>query len=164
MPGQVVICGSMSNYGDMKRCCEELRALGVPCVVPEPDDEGLAMGLVERTRLKRELSRRYLEFIKNDSTFAVLVVNTPKRGVPAYIGANSFAEIAVAFSVDKRIYLYDEVFEQYGDELLAWGAVPLGADLRRLIDDYRHANGEVYEDSTRVGPIEESLNFAAQCY
>jgi len=48
-----------------------------------------------------------------------------KKGICNYIGANSFAEIALAFYLGKKIFLLNDVYSLYEDELSAWGAVPL---------------------------------------
>ena len=67
-----------------------------------------------------------------DGADAVLVVNPPKQGVGHYIGANAFAEIAIAFYFGKKIFLLYDQFPPYADELSAWGVVPLRGDLGLL--------------------------------
>lgn len=136
MQRRIVICGSMANYSDIRQCYDRLRGDHISCLVPEPDDENLLRHREKYLEFKRQISWNYLNEITKQETFGILVVNTPKKGIPHYIGANAFAEIAVAFSSDKRIYLYDGIYETYSDELLAWGAVALGMNLSRLIQDF----------------------------
>jgi hypothetical protein len=69
-------------------------------------------------------------------TFAVLAINADKHGIRDYIGPNTFAEVAVAFSQGKRIYLLQDVPQNLEDELRAWGVVPLRGDLGRLVGDF----------------------------
>ncbi|HUV04339.1 MAG TPA: hypothetical protein VMX94_04455 [Armatimonadota bacterium] len=138
MPRRIVLCGSMSNYGDMLSCLQYLQARGIPCIGPQPDEDASTAQMSDSQFLdfKRRISRAYLIEIRRAATFGILVVNTPKRGIPNYIGANAFAEVAVAFNAKKRIYLFDGFYDLYSDELQAWRATPLHRDLSLLVQHY----------------------------
>ena len=62
----------------------------------------------------------------------MLVVNSDKKGVKNYIGANTFAEIAIAFYFEKKLYLLNDIYGPYSDELLAWNVIPLKGNLNLL--------------------------------
>ena len=141
MPSQVVICGSMSHYDDMLKCWTELRAAGIPCIMPEPDEADVLNVRDKFLEFKREIARQYLSEIAKADTFAILVVNKPKRGICHYIGANSFAEIAVAFYARKQIYLLEGIYENFEEELSAWQACALQGNLNQLISEYQQTQG-----------------------
>ena len=70
--------------------------------------------------------------IVDDATDAVLIINEDKEGKSNYIGPNSFAEIAMAFFNNKKIFLLNDIYEPYMDELSAWGVVCLNGDLGKI--------------------------------
>lgn len=135
---RIVLCGSMSSFGEMTEIAEELSEFGIPTVLP--DTEGPEIGLLsyeEFLRWKLNASKRHLRRIRdNGKTFGILVVNQDKNDIKGYIGANTFAEIAVAFSHYINIYLLYDAPSLYREELEAWNAMCLGGNLSRLLSDY----------------------------
>jgi hypothetical protein len=73
-------------------------------------------------RVKRRENRKHFEKIKLSD--AILVLNYPTRKSPNYIGGSTFGEIAVAFSMGKRIFLANPIPRDsiFKEELQAWGA------------------------------------------
>ena len=55
-----------------------------------------------------------------------------QKGQKNYIGANTFAEIAVAFYFGKKIFLLNDIYEPFIDELTAWEAYPLKNDMEKI--------------------------------
>lgn len=51
-----------------------------------------------------------------------------------YIGPNTFAEIGVAFSDDRGVFLLQGMPETYSEELSAWGVKYLNGNLRPLLN------------------------------
>lgn len=72
----------------------------------------------------------------NEKTFGILVMNIDKHGIPNYIGPNTFAEIAVAITHYKKVYLFQGIPAFYRDELVAWNVIGLNGDIDRIIKDY----------------------------
>jgi hypothetical protein len=140
MPGTerwIVICGSMSQHDRMREQKDSLEETGIEAVLPPPDEHGFgSLAREEYEAVKRRVALAHFSKIMDRRTFAVLIVNADKHGVRNYIGPNTFAEAAVAFSQGKRIYLLQDVPETLADELRAWGAVPLYGKLDRLMNDY----------------------------
>jgi len=135
---RIVLCGSMSAYGDMQRIERELVSRGVRTVLPEADEhirEALSEEAFEQ--FKREVSFAHLRRIRNPATYAVLAVNVDRHGIADYIGPNTFAEIAVAFAQRKRIFLLQDAPAVYSDELSAWGAVCLNGAWHPLIQAFQ---------------------------
>jgi len=66
---------------------------------------------------------------------AVVVVNLEKKGIPSYIGGNTFLEMGFAHVLDKKIYLYNDIPDlSYTDEIQAMQPVALKGDLSKIID------------------------------
>ena len=72
-------------------------------------------------RVKRRENRKHFRKIRKSD--GILVLNYPVRGVPNYIGGSTFAEIAVAFSMGKKIFLANPMPDRspFKEELQAWG-------------------------------------------
>lgn len=60
-------------------------------------------------KVKPIYMREHFEKIKKSD--AILVVNKAKRGIENYIGGNTFAEIMVAFFLNKKIFLLNPIPE-----------------------------------------------------
>ena len=126
----LLVCGSMTFFDKMKRVQEELREYGIDAVIPE-DESDLPdnMSSEEFTVFKRKVSQNYLKKIRDKGTQAVLLLNEEKKGVKNYIGANTLAEAVMAFTWNRKIFLYNDVYLPLADELLAWEAMPIHRDL-----------------------------------
>lgn len=135
---KIVLSGSMKLINRMEEYGELLRNTGLEVVLPKEDDwgriqaEGVSANI---NAYKKFVSKRHFDAIADPRTDAVLVVNEPKNGIENYIGANTFAEIAIAFFFQKKIYLLHDYYEPFLDELKAWEAVTLGGDIGRLLKD-----------------------------
>ncbi len=140
---RIVICGSMSQYDIMMYCREKLVKCGIPTIIP--DNERKLIEQLSREKfleIKSDKSRVWLEEVESSKTYGILVVNESKSGLDNYIGANTFAEIAIAFNAYKRIFLLHGLYTPYEDELLAWKAVPLLGHLEGLISAYWKTEAE----------------------
>ncbi len=120
---RIALCGSMKTKDDLIKAGEELERRGIRVLLPieclynEP---------------KIIASRAHFTRIIDEDTEAILVVNSPKNNIPNYIGANTFAEIAFAFYYHKKIYLLNDIYEPYKEELEGWGAISLHNNLNNL--------------------------------
>ena len=77
-----------------------------------------------------------------------MVYNGTKKGQANYIGANTLVEIAMAFTWNRKIYLYNDIYEPLADELLAWGCICLKGNIGKIIYDMDQDNirlGEKYK-------------------
>lgn len=138
MPSRIVICGSMSTYGQMRIIQGKLRDAYIKSIVPNADDDKILTITKEQFEVyKRQISFRYLRKIRSPKTWAVLIVNPNKYEITNYIGPNTFAEIAIAFAQRKKIFILNDIPYVYEDELVSWRVIPLHGSLSRLITDYR---------------------------
>ncbi|HEY3782162.1 MAG TPA: hypothetical protein VGL56_13850 [Fimbriimonadaceae bacterium] len=130
----------MSAYANMVTLSRLLLREGVHCILPASEDSiHASLSQSEYQEFKRRVSFSYLTKIRDPRTFALLAVNMDKHGIDDYIGANTFAEIAVAFAQRKRVYLLQDIPEGYEDELVAWKVVALNGHLDGLVRDYRNS-------------------------
>lgn len=132
-PPRVVLAGSMSVLHVMSQLADELREAGIETVVPEPDDDASLWTVEAVNRHKRAVSKAHMDCIRDDQTKAVLVANLDRHDVDSYIGPNTFAEIAVAFADDRKVFLLQGMPVMYEDELLAWGVECLHGDVSRVV-------------------------------
>lgn len=109
-----------------------LEAAGLDVITPVPDTTDEPRSPEVSIAVKREASRRHMNYIRRDGTVAILVVNVDRPGENNYVGPNAFAEIGVAFSDDRRVFLLQGMPKFYADELEAWGVECLNGDLPRI--------------------------------
>jgi len=135
---RIVICGSMQFYTEMRECQNRLIKKGIDAIVPK-DEDNIPENISEEEfrQFKKRVSSAYLKKIRMKETGAVLVFNAPKRGIENYIGANTFVELAMAFSWNRKIYLLHDYYEPYLDELKAWDVVCLHGNLINLINEWK---------------------------
>ena len=81
---------------------------------------------------KNIASRAHFDRICNPDNEIILIVNETKNGIYNYIGPNSFAEIAFGFYFCKRVYLLNDIYEPYEDELVGWKVIPLKGNLKLI--------------------------------
>ena len=81
---------------------------------------------------KKDASLLHFSEIEKDDVDALLIVNENKNGQNNYIGANGFAELAFGFYKGKAIFLLNDIYEPYSEELVAWEVIPLQGDLSQI--------------------------------
>ena len=141
-PGSIVICGSMSSFDEMLHYKELLGQNYIPSIVPHNEKVLIErLSAEEFSTFKRSVSAQHLRKIREKNVFGILVVNAPKNGISNYIGANTFAEIAMAFCWNRKIFILHDLYDFFRDELIAWQATILHGDLNQLFSIY---NGEGY--------------------
>ena len=138
---RIVICGSMMFYEEMLRCQEQLKALGITAIIPKEENEAVSL-YDDRLFLefKKKVSRTYLKKIRDKDTAGVLVYNAEKKGIANYIGANTLVELAMAFTWNRKIFLFNDIYSPLKDELQAWDCICLHRDLQRLKDEFLKDN------------------------
>ena len=120
---KIVLCGSKKFIPKIFEVSEKLQKMGFETVIPREF-------IYEMT--KKEASIRHFSEIEKEDVSALLIVNETKNGVHNYIGANSFAELAFGFYKRKTVYLLNDIYEPYSEELVAWEVIPLHGDLSKI--------------------------------
>lgn len=116
----IILCGSMKVKDKILEIAETLEKNGYNVLIPRECFEDLDKALA---------SRIHFDKICDSNNEIVLVVNATKNGIDNYIGPNSFAEIAFGFYFNKRVYLLNDIYEPYKDELEGWKVIPLKGNL-----------------------------------
>ena len=125
---KIVISGSVSLLDKMKNIANQLIDMGYIVIIPEEIDWD-SIPIENRSRYKKELSMQYFDEIAKEDTHGILVINDAKQGIANYIGASAFAEIAIAFYFSKKIFILNDIYDPYKDELSAWCVIPLNGKL-----------------------------------
>ncbi len=119
----IVLCGSMKVKNQIIEVSEELEKIGYNVLLPVECMQGLDKVIASRAHFNR---------IADPENDTIIVVNATKNGIENYIGPNSFAEIAFGFYFNKKVFLLNDVYEQYKDEIVGWNVIPLKGDLNNL--------------------------------
>lgn len=118
----IILCGSMKVKNKIFEVKEILESYDFNVLLPEECIKEID---------KKEASRAHFNrIISNDAD--ILIVNEEKNNIKNYIGPNSLCEIACAFYYNKKIYLLNDIYEPYKDELEAWDVIPLNGNLENL--------------------------------
>ncbi len=82
-------------------------------------------------KIESDLIRRYFNKIKEYD--AVLIVNTEKKGIPGYIGGNTFLEMGFAHVLNKPLFVLNPLPQlSYTSEIEAMKPVVINGDLERI--------------------------------
>lgn len=122
---KIVLCGSKKFIPKFFELENVLKEAGANVVVPREF-------IVDMP--KKDASLLHFSEIEKDDVDALLIVNENKNSQENYIGANGFAELAFGFYKGKKIYLLNDIYEPYEEELVAWEVIPLKGDLSKLIE------------------------------
>lgn len=119
----IVVCGSMKVKDDILKVSLVLQSRGYDVLLPEECLRGEA---------KKIASRAHFDRIVNPDNKVILIANVEKDGIDNFIGPNTLAEIAMAFYNNKRIYLLNDIYEPYRDELVGWGVICLKGNIDNI--------------------------------
>jgi len=119
----IVLCGSMGIKNKMLDIASNLKENGYNVLLPIECIEGKPKEIASRAHFNRIIDK------KNK---IILIINETKNGIKNYIGPNTFAEIAFGFHFEKQIYLLNDIYEPYKDELINWKVKCLNGDITKL--------------------------------
>lgn len=146
---KIVICGSMMFFDEMGKIRQKLDSMGIQAIIPQDENEVVKyFNETQFMKFKRDVSRTYLRKIRAKNTIGVLIYNAEKNGIPNYIGANTLVELAMAFTWNRKIFLYNDIYMPLKDELQAWECISLKGDLDKLKSelDNNFCNDETNEN------------------
>lgn len=128
----------MSAHKEMTETKEILIKMGHIVDMPpldnienELDNDGNAVETAH-IKIKEDLIRGYFNKIKEND--AVLAINVDKKGIPGYIGPNTFLEIGFGYVLNKRVYILNSFSEElsYVDEINAMQPIILDGSLEKI--------------------------------
>lgn len=122
---KIVICGSMYFYKYFEKIKKELEDLGHEVIIPLPD---------ENYSKDQNVKRKAMEDFNNNlkKSEAILVANYDKGEKISHIGINSLMEIGMAFNLNKKVFLLNNIPESCKDELEAIGTIVLNGNLNLI--------------------------------
>jgi len=139
----LAICASASNYPQVIAASYDIEELGINVLLPataaamkenggkniEADRDWSSVTAHEKALLIRG---HFTEIKKSD---AILVMNYEKHGKANYIGPNVLMEMAIAFYLNKPIYVLNGKPEESPliDEILGLEPIFLDGDLAKLV-------------------------------
>ncbi len=147
---KIVVCGSIEFTPKIKEAADNLAKRGHDVEIPltsqriidgeltlddfmrekEENGDNVFRKNIER-KINDDVIRRYYNIIKEAD--AILVLNYEKKGVPGYIGGNTFLEIGFAHVLNKKIFLLNPIPEiGYKDEIIAMQPTVLDGDLSKI--------------------------------
>jgi hypothetical protein len=144
----ITICSSANFYREVVAIKHELEAMGYTVLIPKTALKMEAsnnfdvaqyktwFGNANDYPKKAALMRAHFEEVAKGD--AVLVVNNEKHGTRNYIGGNVLMEMAVAFYLQKPIYLLNDIpaNSAFEEEIIGLGSVPLCGDLKKILIDF----------------------------
>ena len=119
----IVLCGSMKVKDKIIEISKQLEEKGYNVLLPVECMQGID---------KIIASRAHLDRVVDPNNEIILIVNETKNGIENYIGPNSFVEVAFGFYYKKKVYLLNDIYEPYKDELLGWKVIPLKGNLSNI--------------------------------
>jgi nucleoside 2-deoxyribosyltransferase len=144
----------MQHYTLMVRIAGLLHSAGLEAITPDPDRMATNRTTETAARRKGTASRRHMAHIRHRNTAAVLVVNLDRPGSKNYIGPSTFAEIGVAFSRHRTVFLLQDMPATYAEELTAWGVQCLNWDIRHLLEKLSAPNQITPTDCAAIRHIQ----------
>ncbi len=135
---KIIICGSISAAEEILRIKRRLEEKGYEVEIPEGVKRAQIRAKTDATdgeraeiKIKYDLIKAYYEkIVLND---VVLVVNPEKKGIPGYIGGNTFLEMGFAHVLGKKLFcLYPIPEMPYTSEILAMKPIVLDGDFTAL--------------------------------
>lgn len=132
---KICICCSLSFGDEVREIVRELEEMGHKVLLPngvihrlneQPDFDPV------KAKLETDPCHKHTDKIREADV--VLMCNYTKNGIENYIGANSFAELFVAYYFDKQIYMLNPLpnMPYINDEINAFGAKILNGDLNKI--------------------------------
>lgn len=140
----IVICSSAAFYKHVCELADQLEAKGFTVVIPatarkmrETNDFDVAAyktwyeNADDFTKKQAFMDAHFAEIAQGD---VILVVNDKKHGVEGYIGPNVLMEMAIAYYLQKPIYVLNTVTPEVSvyEEVMGMQAVQLDGSIQNL--------------------------------
>lgn len=143
---RITLCGSIVFFDEMESIRQKLEELGHEVKTVEKDiadENGVVLDMKARhefikskssvaVRLKTKAMKEH--FAKVDWCEAILIVNEEKKSIPGYIGMNTMLEAGLAFHLEKKIFLFNDIPKvDYEDEIRGMVPIVINGDLSKIV-------------------------------
>src|SRR3989344_530652 len=143
---KITICGSIGFYKEMEELRDKLLSQGYEVKIPQlsleaPEEFGGGQkvyfgkyiednGGIEAFSPQHKIWDLKENAIKDhykkiDWCDAVFIVNCEKRGIEGYVGGNTLIEIGVAFYLNKKIFILNQISSELSYKQEIYGMKPL---------------------------------------
>jgi nucleoside 2-deoxyribosyltransferase len=143
----ITICSSAAFYKHVIEVKKQLEEAGFAVLVPKTalkmeesgsydvDSHKTWFDNADDYHIKAELMRAHFDKVAQGD--AILVVNDKKHGVDNYVGGNVLMEMAIAFHLQKPIYLFNGIPKEspFLEEVIGLGSIPLDGDLDKITEE-----------------------------
>jgi hypothetical protein len=141
---KIVIVGSVELADKLIEMSEELTKRGIETDIPHTVNriKNGELTLEDFKKMKKERGGDFsfrqeskVDYLKRYHSLiaasdGILVANFEKNGIKNYIGGNALMELGFAYTLDKPIYLYNDVPDMaYTDEIRSVNPIILNGDL-----------------------------------
>lgn len=144
MAKTITICSSANFYKHVAEIADELEKWGYKTLIPHNAHKMRESGNYDVDHYKtwyenpddfdkkRDYMDKHLREVERAD--AILLVNDEKKGVKGYIGPNGLIEMAVAYYLNKPIYVLNSVAKENNayEEVLGMGCIILDGDLKKI--------------------------------
>lgn len=114
---RIMISGSMAFAREMLETKEKLEKLGHTVFVPHDTDSHIKnLNLVDDLEAnfkhahEQEIMRKCFDLVAKAD--AILVLNHERRGVKGYMGVSTLMELALAYYLKKKLFVYNDIPKQ----------------------------------------------------
>lgn len=145
---KITLCGSINFYEEMLKVKEELEKKGHEVKLPPievENDKGERIPVKQYYQLRKEETNdsswvwkrkeeaMRVHFDKVAWSDSILVLNYTKRDIENYIGGNTLMEMSLAFHLNKKIFLLNNIPElSYKEEILGMFPVIINNNLELI--------------------------------
>lgn len=140
---KITICGSVTFMDEMNELKESLISMGfeevqIPMGFGDNDKE-IKEKMTRDEDGKRKIAfdlinQHWNKILKSD---CVLIANYEKKGVPGYVGGNTFLEMGFAFVTGKPIFMLNPIPDMpYSSEMEGMQPIVINNDLTKIKDYY----------------------------
>lgn len=132
---KICICCSLSFGDEVRKIAKQLEKMGHEVLLPN----GIINRLAEQedfdpvqAKISTDSGHKHVDKIRESE--AILVCNYTKNNIENYIGANSFAEMFVAYYFNKAIYVLNPLPDMpyISDEVNSFGVKVLDGDIIKI--------------------------------
>jgi hypothetical protein len=140
----IALCSSANFYRQLVDIQAKLEKLGYRVVIPATAEAMKKSGDYDVSHVKtwfsddKDYHKKSLlmksHFKEIESVDSILVLNYEKNGLPNYIGGNVLMEMAIAFYLNKSIFIFNEIPKEstFLEEIKAVGPIVLQGKLEQL--------------------------------
>lgn len=133
---RICICCSLSFGDKVREIAKQLEDAGHEVLLPN----GVINHLIEQedfdpvqAKIDTDSNHKHVDKVRNADV--VLICNYAKNGIDNYVGANSFAEMFVAYYFNKPIYMLNPLpnMPYIHDEINSFNVKVINGDLSKIL-------------------------------